>query len=70
MGELAFAIAKRKIVNYDKEFIVQALLVQRNGDKPVMNVKLPFDWVMATMGWWNLVKKIPTCEYGITTIDI
>lgn len=49
-GDLAFALAKRQIVCHDREFIQQAKMVQRDGEKPLTERNYTFDWVMMMCG--------------------
>ncbi len=62
IGDLAFALAKRQIVCHDREFIQQAKQVQRDGEKPLMDRKQTFDWVMMMKGLWQLHKYAPSSE--------
>ena len=60
IGELAsLGVAKRQIVCHDREFMQQAKMVQREGDKPIMSRKQTFDWVMMMAGLWQLQKYTP-----------
>ena len=59
LGDLAFAIAKRQIVCHDREFMQQAKMVTRDGEKPVTDRKQSFDWVMMMAGLWQLQKYMP-----------
>lgn len=59
LGELAFAVAKRQIVCHDREFMQQAKMVTRAGEKPVTDRNLTFDWVMMMAGLWQLHKYMP-----------
>jgi len=69
LGELAGAISHRRFVIHDREFLQQAKLVTRNGDKPETDKKLPFDWVMMMGGLWQLQKYVPRGEASIQTFD-
>lgn len=62
LGDLAFGIAKRQIVCHDREFMQQAKLVTRDGDKPVTDKNISFDWVMMMAGLWQLQKYMPVTE--------
>uniref|UniRef100_A0A6M3KSW8 Terminase n=1 Tax=viral metagenome TaxID=1070528 RepID=A0A6M3KSW8_9ZZZZ len=68
LGDLAFAIAKKQIVVHDREFMQQAKLVTRNGDKPVTSRNLAFDWVLMMAGLWQLQKYVPTSEMKIFSV--
>ena len=62
MGDLAFGLAKRQIVCHDKEFMQQAKMVKRDGEKPVMEKKQTFDWVTMMRGLWQLHKYMPVTD--------
>ena len=62
LGDLAFAIAKRQIIVHDREFTQQAKLVTRDGDAPVTERKLHFDWVMMMAGLNQLKKFTPHAQ--------
>ena len=62
LGELAFAVAKRQLVCHDREFMQQAKMVTRDGEKPVTDKKQSFDWVMMMAGLWQLHKYMPVTE--------
>jgi hypothetical protein len=71
LGDLAAAVSHRKFVIHDREFMQQAKLVTRNKSdrsKPDTDKKLPFDWVMAMAGLWNLQRHVPRGSYGGSTI--
>ena len=62
LGDLAAAVSHRKFVIHDREFLQQAKLVTRNKNdrsRPDTDKKLPFDWVMALAGLWNLQRYAP-----------
>jgi len=66
IGELSsLGISKRQIICHDREFMQQAKMVQRDGDKPVMDRKQTFDWVMMMAGLWQLQKDVPTGDWTI-----
>ena len=67
IGYLAFQIAKRQIVCHDREFMQQAKMVTRDGDKPVTDKKQSFDWVMMMAGLCQLQKYVPVSEFTITS---
>ena len=67
LGDLAFAIAKRQIVCHDREFMQQAKMVQREAEKPVMDKKQSFDWVMMMAGLWQLHKFAPVSGMKVTS---
>lgn len=67
MGELAFALAKRQIVCHDKEFMQQAKMVQRDGEKPLMEKKQTFDWVTMMRGLWQLHIYTPVGDMRVTS---
>jgi len=67
-NDLGYEIAKRQLVVHDKEFIQQAKLVQRDGDKPVMDKSMTFDWVMALAGVVQLLRNIPKMEFHVTSV--
>jgi len=64
LGDLAFAIAKHQIVCHDREFMQQAKMVTRAGEKPVTDRKQSFDWVMMMAGLWQLHKYTPVDQSG------
>ncbi|KKL62199.1 hypothetical protein LCGC14_2187600, partial [marine sediment metagenome] len=64
-GDLAFAIVKRQIVSHDREFMQQAKTVQRDGDKPITDKKMDFDWVMMMAGLEQLSKHEPMGDWKI-----
>ena len=68
IGDLAFAITKRQIVCHDKEFMQQAKMVQRDGNKPLMARNTTFDWVMMMAGLNQLMKYAPTSEMRVTSM--
>lgn len=68
IGDLAFAITKRQIVCHDREFMQQAKIVQREGNKPIMDRKTTWDWVMMMAGLWQLSKYAPTSEMKVTSM--
>ena len=61
-GDLAHAIGKRQLICHDREFMQQAKMVQRDGDKPIMERKITFDWVMMMVGLWQLQKYFMPAE--------
>jgi len=68
IGNLAsLGIAKRQIVCHDREFTQQAKQVQRDGDKPMMDRKQTYDWVMMMAGLWDLQKYVPRGTFRIET---
>ena len=67
LGDLAFAIAKRQIVCHDREFMQQAKMVTRDGEKPVTDKKQSFDWVMMMAGLWQLSKYMPVGAMRVTS---
>ncbi len=68
IGNLAsLGVAKRQIICHDREFMQQAKQVQRDGDKPIMDRKQTFDWVMMVAGLWDLQKYIPRGTFKIMT---
>jgi len=67
-GHLAFGIAKRKYVIHDREFMRQAKMVQRENEKPIMDKKQTYDWVMMMVGLGQLEKFMPpTDAFKITS---
>ncbi len=68
LGDLAFAIAKRRIVCHDGEFTQQSKMVQRDGDKPLMLKNQTFDWVMMMAGLNQLMKYVPSGEMRVTSM--
>lgn len=68
IGDLAsLGVAKRQIICHDREFIQQAKLVVREGDKPIMSRKQTFDWVMMLAGLWDLQRYVPRGTFQIET---
>jgi hypothetical protein len=68
LNDLAFEIAKRQLVVHDKEFFQQAKFVNRDGDSPIMERGLSFDWVMMMAGLVQLLKNVPRTEFGVRAV--
>lgn len=60
-------LAKRQIINHDKEFIQQARRVMRDNDLPLMDKHQSFDWVMADAGLEWIDKFIPRSAGKVET---
>jgi len=45
----------------------QAKMVQREAEKPVMDRKQSFDWVMMMAGLWQLYKHSPASGMKVTS---
>ncbi len=67
MGALAFGVAKRKYVVHDREFMQQAKMVQRDGEKPVTDRKQSFDWVMMMAGLVQLEIYAPVGSMRVSS---
>jgi len=63
-----YLVAKRQIINHDKEFISQARKVLRDNDLPLMNKHQSFDWVMADAGLEWIDKFAPAGDFNAFTI--
>lgn len=68
MERLAFVVQKRLIINHDKEFIMQARSVTRDGALPSMSRHRSYDWVMADAGLEWVDKHIPKGVVSARTI--
>ncbi len=65
LNDLAFEVAKRTLVVHDKEFYQQAKFVSRDGDTPIMEKGLSFDWVMMMAGLVQLLRNIPPTGFAV-----
>ncbi len=70
MERLNFLIAKRQIINHDKEFISQCRRVLRDNDLPVMDKHGSFDWVMADAGLEWIDKFVVKGSFRIESHDM
>jgi len=68
MERLNYLVAKRQIINHDKEYISQARKVLRDNDLPVMDKHQSFDWVMADAGLEWVDKFVPKGNVYLKTI--
>jgi len=68
MERLNFMIAKRQIINHDKEFISQCRRVLRDNDLPLMDRHQSFDWVMADAGLEWVDKFVPKSNIKLMTV--
>lgn len=67
LGALAFGVAKGKYVVHDREFMQQAKMVTRDGEKPVTDKKQSFDWVMMMAGLVQLEIYSPVGDMRVTS---